>query len=809
MTEHKPSHTRADHIDQLRGLAVFGMIIAHSIYFFHNGESEVLIGLARALNTVVLTFFVFIAGLAASRTLDTTGHISARHLMWPIFKRAGLLYITYAILSLINIISQDVTLSIFEISQKILAALTFQAPPSFTEFLPLFMIITVFFVPLRMIYRISRKSLWVTLCTSIGIYLVGLLLFAASVPEYLIGTKALLVGHTSLLRFPLLSYLPIYFLGLWWQYQNDHNNAHYLLRQKSGIFIGSGIIVFVGIILNTSYDVSIISPLTRWPPSIGFLAAGLLWSISSHLLLPVLNALPRMKKTINYVGRDALDMLMHHLLLLFLYRQLFGTQFGTILQVLGASAVVIVATILLSSLSFTNNISFPIHIETHRKTKLRKRYLLLGALLSLFVLWNMLIPSHVSPYGNVLTKKSTKTTVTLPKTATLYISTNRTWYSPQMTGANTIELSVEVIDTATNTPIALPSDVFTIYSGDNEIPLSGFAQNNGVIVFIISTKDLPIGTHTLSAKIRSNSSPQKISNTVRVHVTNPLLVAWTFDWEGWKPMQNALSRIEDFGNTYTPIQFTHFVHPRTFEDGVMSSEEIAIVQNFLKNRQLLGDEIALHMHMQFDFVRAAGITPRRTNAWGLRSNEGYDIPTTEYSPDEFRSILRFATEQLSRAGFTNIKGFRAGGWYINAQQLDMLKNAGFTYDSSGRSKPASGAFQNTPWKLPTDAQPYFLDKTDQNITTSENGLLEIPNNALTTYELSIEELIALAKMAYTGSPLPQSKTLIYVSHPQFYDREFEKIPPVLDYLHSVSLERDSGPIVFSTMSDIAKLWISN
>ena len=804
MAEHIPSYTRADHIDELRGLAVIGMVVVHAIYFFHNGENTTIVSLARLLNTTLLTFFVFIAGLAASRSLDSTAHIPTHHLLWPTAKRIGILYVAYIVIAFVAITSQAVSLSISEIAQKLLAAATLTSPPSFTEFLPLFILLTALSLPMRAVYRSSRKSLSMTIGMSVCLYTLGFALYLLVVPSYLVGIKALIAGHASLLRFPLLFYLPIYIIGLWWQHQSDHNTSQIYRRQKISILLAAVLFIFFGISLNQSHLIPLLDPLTRWPPSIGFLATGLLWSICLYMLQPLFS---RIKKITGYMGRDALDMLIHHLLLLFLYRAVFGFQFGMVIQVLVASIALLIITTLLSSLSFTNKITLR-GIQTHHPTRLRKRYILLVVLMGALIVWNMSLPKSVSPYGNILNKKLFTPSITLPPTATIYISTNRKWYTKRLTKTNQIELSAQVIDTANGKPVTVSPNAFTIYLEGNVLPISGFAQNNGVVVFIISTEHLSIGTHSLSATIKHSTSSQAKSNNVTIHVTEPLFVAWTFDWEGWAPTQDAISQIEKFGQTYAPIPFTHFVHPRMFMPNIDTAAQKVEMQNFLKTRKALGDEIALHMHMQFDFVAAAGVTPKRSNPWGLRTNEGYDIPTTEYSPSEFRTILDFATNTLAAAGFGDIQGFRAGGWYINEQQLAAVKDAGFTFDSSGRSKPPTGAFLNTPWNLPSDAQPYTINPSDQNTSTTDVGLLEIPNNGLTTYELSATELLTLAKNAYTDGLLTQPKTLIYVSHPQFYSREFVKIPTVLDYLNSVSLERDAGPVVFSTMGDIAKLWNS-
>ena len=807
MTLTTPSYNRADHIDQLRGLAVIGMIVAHALYFFHNGDSGTLIGLARMLNTFVLTFFVFISGLAASRTLDMAAHIPTRHLMWPTVKRIGLLYMTYCIIVCVQIGTNATGLSLEHIREQLFGAITLQSPPSFTEFLPLFILIIAISLPLRNLYRVSRKSLRITMMVCAGLYMLGLALYFQQIPVYLTGIKALLSGHESLLRFPLLFYLPIYFTGVWWQYQADHNTTPIIRHQKIGIIVVTTCVVFIGIIVGRLHENSMLDPLTRWPPSVSFLAGGLLFSTCIYILQPILNTLTSTKKILEYMGRDALDMFLHHLILLFFYRAIFGVQFGTVPQVFTATILLLVATTMLSSIAFTNKVSLPLHIRTHKRLRLRKRYIAVIILMSICVTWNVLLPKNISPYGNFF-NKTTETKVFLPKTTTIYISTNRKWYTHRVPKTDQIELSAQVIDMTTGLPIHMSPDSMTIYMEGQSLPISGHAQNNGVIVYIIPTNQIPLGSHTLSARIRQGALSQINSNNVTIQITEPVLVAWTFDWEGWTPPQEALSSIETLAKTYAPIPFTHFVHPRMFMPSISTTDQIQNTQNFLKNRELEGDEIALHLHMQYDFVTASGVIPKRTNPWGLRTNEGYDIPITEYSPSEFSAMIDFGLSLLADAGFTNIRGFRAGGWFINEQQLDIVKNAGFMYDSSGRSKPTSGAFQKTPWDLPKDVQPYKLNISDQNNRNSFDGLLEIPNNALTTYDQSTNELIEHANIANIESPNLLPKTLIYVSHPQFYSREFGKISPVLNYLHAASLENDAGPVVFSTMSDIAKLWTS-
>jgi hypothetical protein len=201
--------------------------------------------------------------------------------------------------------------------------------------------------------------------------------------------------------------------------------------------------------------------------------------------------------------------------------------------------------------------------------------------------------------------------------------------------------------------------------------------------------------------------------------------------------------------------------------------------------------------MQYDFVREAGIEPHSTIHWGLRSQEGYDVPTSVYSDDEFRQIVQYAQKILSKNGFTNVIGYRAGGWFIRQSQLDILGSLGFAYDSSGRDKPENGAFKDIPWNLSRGAQPY----------TSSN-IFEIPNNGASTFEQSQTELVQRISDVFTSGILNTPKSLVFVSHPQFASKEFIKIPSILSTMLSQSEIRDSGPIVFTTMSDIYSAWNS-
>jgi hypothetical protein len=213
--------------------------------------------------------------------------------------------------------------------------------------------------------------------------------------------------------------------------------------------------------------------------------------------------------------------------------------------------------------------------------------------------------------------------------------------------------------------------------------------------------------------------------------------------------------------------------------------------------------------MHFDLVRAAGLTPKTADAWGLMTKEGYDVPATTYTPEEFRTLLRFSKNSMRDLGLPVI-GFRSGGWFMNGPLLQTLADEGLLYDSSGRERPPNGAFHAIEWNLADTAVPYYPDF--QNINNAAAGagkLLEIPNNAGNTYELSVNELTRRIAHVYQSGPLLTPKILVYVSHPQFSSQEFAKIPQVLSELKKITSVNNSGPVVFVTMSEIYGLWTSS
>src|SRR2546425_12552491 len=123
-----------------------------------------------------------------------------------------------------------------------------------------------------------------------------------------------------------------------------------------------------------------------------------------------------------------------------------------------------------------------------------------------------------------------------------------------------------------------------------------------------------------------------------------------------------------------------------------------------KARGTAGDEIALHLHMWTDYVRAAGLVPRTVPSWAGRL-DGYDVPMTAYNEIETRTLLDHALRLMADHGLSRPLTFRAGGDFANAENLRAVAAAGFVADCTAVPAGTFGRL-TPPWAPPPDAQPH-------------------------------------------------------------------------------------------------------
>ena len=814
MTTSPHTTHRETTIDALRGLAVIGMIVAHAIFFLHDGTSGILQGLERLANITVLTIFLFVSGVSASKLLDTYAHTPLINRLRRTIAYAGIVYLAYIITAVVGIFTSTPLNHPQEIINRIYLTATFISPPNFMEYMPLFMFLPVFTFLFQRVLRRLRTSLVYTLIVSAGLYASGVLLYPLGFGYPLTTIKELFAGGQTLLRFPILFYTPVFLFGLWWEHRMQNQNDRSIQRIHIG-FMTTVIILTIGsIILSQIFSIPMLSPDTRWPPSVAFLLSGIsAATICAFFLaaLPVNSSTKGIYRFMAYVGRDSLDLWATHLILLFAYHALVKTQFGDSIEVLLLTSLVIIASTFISSISLTNRISFsrfgPLAFAPREAKRFRKRYIALVAVLSLLLLISLAGHPAATPYGTKLPEAALSMYDQLENVG-ITLTSKRLWHIRTGPKATPVQLTVRIANTVTNKPLNINPNSITITVGNTSMSLRPKKVSGATLLYEIPASAVPAGRYSVSA-LASTGFTRIRSNTVDVIISEPVYVAWTFDWEGWDAPDNALLSIDSFAETFGDIPFTHFVNPRTFMSEDVPQNRRDSIRQYLLQRASLGDEIALHLHMHYDLVEAAGVTPRKTRHWGLRSAEGYDVPTSEYTTDEFKKIVTYAQSLMRQQGFPPVSGFRAGGWFLTSPQLTSLAGLGFSYDSSGRDKPETGAFAAIPWRLTAGAQPYYPESDNQNVPASAGGsILEIPNNGTTTYEGTATQLQNRARVVYAGGILTSPGILVFVSHPQFAPREFRKIPEVLSVLHEQSHVKDAGAVIFSSVNTIYTVWKS-
>lgn len=785
----------------MRGIAVVLMIVAHSIFFFHDGSSSFLNTFERFANTITLTLFIFISGISAAKSVAKSDHQTQTQQGISTAKYIGIIYFVYATAVIVYFALTKEALTDVARSEKIIRALVFLSPPNFMEYMILFILFPLLSLVRRLSSFIRRSSFTQLAIVIILCYVAGVYLYTLPATGMVLAVKELFVGGDQQLRFPLIFYLPIYMLGLWWESRHSPLvlgvfSILTLALHISSIAIGSPVL---------SLDV-------RWPPSVGFLTVGITTAMFIHYALMYMSALPRVRRAtvyVSYIGKDALDFWLSHITILLIYQYGISYKSSNFLVVLCMTVAVLFFSTIISSIGITNAISLkkigPLSIVPLSTRRFRKRYITLLFFSGIVIVTTLLTVPTNTLYGSAMPNNSFAGIVRTSTIREARVHATRMWHIRSGDNISTVDISLEAFDQY-NKPVSVDPAHIQLYAAQSLLSNADVTETDTGARIQISSSVFPSGTIELFARIQSDDT-SIMTNNITIVVSEPLYVAWTFDWEGWEVSQDALETLMEIQKTYEPIPYTHFVNPRMFMTNSLSETQKTHSKEYLLNQQSAGDEIALHLHMHYDLVESAGVTPQKDTHWGLRSDEGYDVPTTEYSPQDFRNIVTKAKDVLSEIGFTDVNGYRAGGWFISTQQLGILQSLGFAYDSSGRDKPVSGAFRNIPWNLPLGAQPYMLSNSKDG-ENSRRTLMEIPNNGGSTYEQTVAELRKRISDVYTSGPLDEPKSLVFVSHPQFASREFIKIPEILNTVLNQSYRRDSGPVIFSTVHTIQTQWKS-
>ncbi len=340
---------------------------------------------------------------------------------------------------------------------------------------------------------------------------------------------------------------------------------------------------------------------------------------------------------------------------------------------------------------------------------------------------------------------------------------------------------------------------------DREWPLE--QQQQGLLwAADVDARGLTAGTVDVQVIERVQGSDLVVAS-IAASVSAPVYVAWTLDHEGYDEPDDRAANVSATAEGLA-IPLTILFHPRVLLAGSVSDARRDAILRWVAQRAARGDEIGMHLHMQLDFVRAAGVEPRVTPRWGVGvDGDGYDVPMTAYTEDEQRQLLRFGVERMVAAGLPRPTSFRAGGLFADARTLRAVAAEGFTADTSSREAATTGALR-VPWTLDLLASPYRPNRDDANRQDAPTlPLLEVPTTAGNTYSDNLAELARRQRAIWPGGVVGSARVLDYVSHPSTYHAaERATVERVFGPLASARADRDAGPVRFVRLRELVGLW---
>ena len=392
----------------------------------------------------------------------------------------------------------------------------------------------------------------------------------------------------------------------------------------------------------------------------------------------------------------------------------------------------------------------------------------------------------------------------LPSAIRATVSTARRWYTVP-DGLDRILVQV----TATFDADPTAGAPFVTIGGGRDLPLVHVGSTWSTSA---SLDGLEPGEQIVALYERLAGSPtvfQRVADT-RFLLSQPEYVVWTLDFEGDASGDAELANTAAIADGLK-IPMSVFWNPRVWTTSQVSMERQDAMLAWTKGRQTRGDEVALHLHMWTDYVRAAGLVPRAAPSWAGRS-DGYDVPMTAYTEAEQKTLIDYGLKLMADHGLPKPTSFRAGGDIGDAATLRAIAAAGFNADCTAVAKdsPPIGRIPN-PWTLPAGAQPYRPSSTDAN-AAGDLALLEAPTIGGNTYASTVQSIqpqirANLRLFAPTGSVASERKAITVVSHPgTIVPAERAAIAALLGAFEPLRYDADAGPVRFVTLAQLAKAY---
>ncbi len=322
----------------------------------------------------------------------------------------------------------------------------------------------------------------------------------------------------------------------------------------------------------------------------------------------------------------------------------------------------------------------------------------------------------------------------------------------------------------------------------------------------VDTRKLAIGAITFEVVERVSGADVVVARTEST-LSASVYVVWTLDHEGYDEPDALMANVAALADQHaTPM--TILFNPRVLVPGTVPAQRRDAILRWALDRAAKGDEIGMHLHMQYDYVRHAGVSPRAVPRWGIGvGGDGYDVPMTAYDEAEQRALVRHGLDLMAAAGLPRPTSFRAGGLFADARTLHAVADATFSADTSAREAGTFGALKS-PWTLPLTASPYRPNRDDANRAAAPTlDLLEVPNTAGNTFSDDLAELERRRRAIWPGGAVDAPRVLDYVSHPStFVASERDRVAAAFAPLQDARADQDRGPVRFVRLRELVDLW---
>ena len=351
-------------------------------------------------------------------------------------------------------------------------------------------------------------------------------------------------------------------------------------------------------------------------------------------------------------------------------------------------------------------------------------------------------------------------------------------------------------------------------------PLRMVATTGDNVGAIVDIGDLPVGEHELL--LTADGSSVAFAR-ITFNRSAPLFVVVSTDWDDSDNSDPTFVRQEELHQMHPELKLTHFVGPYTFTDPMVTAQRRSQAVSWLINmRDTYGDEIGLHIHPYCNFVETTDVECRHTPSYTQDDGDvtGYTVLSNAYTVEEYTALLEHAKVLFRDNGLGTPTSFRAGGWIADTTVLSALHATGFVADTSannwarleeweGQLNGVLFDWNKENWSSMGDtSQPYFPSKTDPQRPGDAIGILEVPDNGSLVDYVTGQEMIDIFAANWAGQVLEQPIVYSIGYHPPNFSASYQtRMNVALRHVDQFLASSGRGPVIYSTLSDMAKVWV--